>query len=177
MAAAKVYRVAAAFFHDHQSRDLFVGRVVRTMARTIDVELDAEGYEALRADAVYYAEEMMNEDNVTADTVTVARSAERVVKALDKAGPPAPLSSAEAERRAQERAARDAADRERHAAFLRGIDRERADRERADAERRAREDLLDSRLLVRIENTQRAMEGIEPAEATRILRERAKAQA
>lgn len=173
-AETKVYRVAASFFGDHQTRDLFIGRVVRTMARTVDVELDAEGFEALRSDAVFYAEEMRDPENVDAETAATSRSAERVVKALDKVGPPAPLPPAEAASREQARQAQDDADKAAHDRFLEQLERDRAARDRAKKEQREREDQIDWRLLLRIENSGKAIDGIEPADASRILNERGK---
>lgn len=86
MTETRTFTVAGSFYYDHAFRDLPAGTVVREAGKRVVVELDAAGYDSLLNDATYYAEHMTDPSNVDEHTLSLSRSAVRVVNAL-KAAP------------------------------------------------------------------------------------------
>ena len=89
----KTYRLAPLFVWDHWSRDFPESpaavsmRLVETK-RSVTVDLNAEGYDELLADARYYAEHMVAAGFDDAHGRSICRSAAAVVRALEKEGRP-----------------------------------------------------------------------------------------
>lgn len=85
-----VVDVPARFYADHVGRDLDSGWVVKHLARTSRVTLDAAAYDELLSDAEHYAGDAMSDmyadDFATASALI--RSAAATVKALRAAGRP-----------------------------------------------------------------------------------------
>lgn len=168
-----VYRLPPAFYDDHVARALPAGVVVKSTARSVWVELDAEAFAELRSDAVYYRDEM-TVAGFGPEGFGLVGSARATVKALDKVGPPPALPADELERRRIARELEDAESAERAERALAGIrERQAALVAERDA-RHALEDAIPARVLLRLEN--RAGDArdpgypdVSPADASRIL--------
>lgn len=173
-APTRQYRVAAAFYADHVARlgdDAARGGLSSQRGNRVVVDLDAEQYAELLADADYYAEHMRDPRDVEADTIALSHSAERVARVLRAEGPPPPLPPGERERRDAER---DRAEAEAAAATARYHARQAealAERERERADRRARLAHVSMHTLLRIDLRGEPIDGISVAEARLALDE------
>jgi hypothetical protein len=75
--------IAAAFYSDHVARDCGqTGVLVKQNKTKVTVLLDAEAWDDLYSDALYYIDYL--DEDVDADTKAFARTAMRVVNAMDK---------------------------------------------------------------------------------------------
>jgi hypothetical protein len=75
--------IAAAFYSDHVARDCGqTGVLVKQSKTKVTVLLDAEAWDDLYSDALYYVDYL--DEDVDADTKAFARTALRVVNVMDK---------------------------------------------------------------------------------------------
>lgn len=178
----RVYRVPPAFYDDHIARGCDGGTELRRTRSYVEAEMDREGFDDLRSDAVYYTDEgtvaSMVESGASIGVYGLVRSAQSTLRRLDEVGPPAPLPAEEVARRAQaeadEKARYEAYRAEQNA--IRAA--EKAERDAAEAARIEREDAIDTLVLARLEHArdpearQPGYPDLTPADATRILDER-----
>lgn len=81
-----IVKLPPRFYWDHTDRDLPAGRLLRTLASKVEVELDQASYDELMSDADHYAQSGVQVYGQ--DLFGLVMSAKATCKALAKAGRP-----------------------------------------------------------------------------------------